>query len=239
MQKPQFVNNEIYHIYNRGVEKRNIFLDNRDYFRFIHDLFEFNDENPVLNINYYFNPQSMEVELRYIERKKRKPRKLLVEILTFCLMPNHYHLILRQKKEKGIVRFMQKLGTGYTNYFNKKYERVGGLLQGRFKAIHINKQEYLDYLFYYIHFNPFDLIEPGWREEDIKNYQKAIKFLNSYRWSSHLDFIGKNNFPSVTQREFLLKIIGGEENYKQNIKNWLQEIASRKDIEEFRIITLE
>ncbi|KKN62649.1 hypothetical protein LCGC14_0509920 [marine sediment metagenome] len=242
MQKPQFINNEIYHIYNRGVEKRNIFSDKKDHFRFIHNLFEFNDENPVLNTGYYFNRQTMEVELRYIEetkKKERKPRKLLVEILTFCLMPNHYHLLLRQKKEKGIVRFMQKLGTGYTNYFNKKYERVGSLLQGRFKAIHVNKEEYLDFLLYYIHFNPLDLFEPGWREEKIKNYQKAIEFLNSYRWSSHLDYIDKKNFPSVTQREFLLNTLGGEKNYQQNIEKWFEEIVKRKDIEDFGKIRLE
>lgn len=233
MKKPQFVNNEIYHIYNRGVEKRDIFSNQKDYFRFIHDLFEFNDQTSAGKFSQKTEEKS-EAEL-----PKIKPRKLLVEILTFCLMPNHYHLLLRQKREKGIVRFMQKLGTGYTNYFNKKYERVGGLFQGRFKAIHVNREEYLDYLLYYIHFNPLDLIEPEWREGEIKNYQKAIKFLNSYRWSSHLDYIGEKNFPSVTQGEFLLKILGGGENYKQNIKKWLEEITKRKDIEGFRIIILE
>lgn len=239
MKKPQFINNETYHIYNRGVEKRNIFLNNKDYFRFIHDLFEFNDENPALNTGYYFNHQTMEVELRYIEQKERNPRKLLVEISAFCLMPNHYHLLLRQKKDKGIVRFMQKLGTGYTNYFNRKHERVGGLFQGRFKAIHVNKQEYFDYLLYYIHFNPLGLIEPEWQEGEIENYQKAIKLLSSYRWSSHLDYIGKKNFPSVTQRELLLNILGGEKNYEQNIKKWLKEISKRKDMEEFRKVSIE
>ncbi len=134
---------------------------------------------------------------------------------------------------------MQKLGTGYTNYFNKKYERVGSLFQGRFKALHVNKEDYLDYLLYYIHFNPLDLFEPEWREEKIKNYQKAIEFLNSYLWSSHLDYIDKKNFPSVTQREFLLNTLGGEKNYQQNIEKWLEEIVKRKDIEDFRKIKLE
>lgn len=126
MQKPSFVENQIYHIYNRGVEKRDVFLEDKDYLRFIHDLFEFNDENSALNVVYYFNRQSKEVELQYLE-KERKPRKLMVEILIFTLMPNHFHLVVKQKRENGIVKFMQKLGTGYTNYFNKKYERVGSL----------------------------------------------------------------------------------------------------------------
>lgn len=240
MIKPQFVNNEIYHIYNRGVEKRDVFLDDQDYFRFIHDLFEFNDEAPALNAYYKTSKdQSYEVQLRKIA--KRKPRKLLVEILSFCQMPNHYHLLLKQKQDTGIIRFMQKLGTGYTNYFNTKQERVGSLFQGRFKAVHINREEHLDYLPYYIHFNCLDLIEPEWREGKIKNYQKTIKLLGSYRWSSHLDFTGKKNFPSVTQKEFLLDILEGEETYKKNIKEWLKEIsrARKRDIDEFKAIALE
>ena len=239
MRKPQFTNNEIYHIYNRGVEKRNIFLDDQDHFRFVHDLFEFNNKDQVLNVGYYFNSQSMEVEPQYFEQRERKPRKLLVEILTFCLMPNHYHLLLRQKTEKGTIQFMQKLGTGYTMYFNQKNKRVGPLFQGRFKAIHINKQKYLDYLLYYIHFNPLDLTIPEWREGKIKNYQKAIDSLNFYRWSSHLDYIGIKNFPSVTQREFLLKVFGGEKNYKESIGNWFKQMEERKEVEDFRKTTLE
>lgn len=239
MKKPQFINNEIYHIYNRGVEKRDIFLDDQDRFRFIHNLFEFNNKNQVVNASYRFNPKSMEVEPQYFERQEKKPRKLLVEILTFCLMPNHYHLLLRQKIEKGIICFMQKLGTGYTMYFNQKNERVGPLFQGRFKAIHVNKQEYLDYLFHYIHFNPLDLTIPEWREGKIKNYQKTIESLNSYRWSGHLDYISTKNFPSVTQREFLLKTFGGEKNYKDNITNWFKQMDERKEAEDFGKIRLE
>ena len=237
MEKPQFVNREMYHVYNRGVEKRDVFLEKTDYLRFVHDLFEFNDEAPALNFRYKLPQYQLhEVELREVEIKERKPRKLLVEILAFCQMPNHYHLLLRQKIDNGIVRFMQKLGTGYTNYFNTKEERVGALFQGRFKATYINREEYLEYLFYYIHFNCLDLIEPSWREGKIENYQKAINFLNSYRWSSHLDYIGKKNFSSITQREFLLDIFNGKENYKKSVKKWLKEISEirKRDINEFK-----
>lgn len=213
-------------------------MDNKDYFRFIHDLFEFNDQSPAGKFSHPSKIQS-KTQPSEVGLPTVAPRKLLVEILVFSQMPNHYHLLLKQKKEGGIVQFMQKLGTGYTNYFNLKYERVGGLFQGNFKAISVNKQEYLDYLLYYIHFNCLDLIGQGLRKENIEDYQKVIEFLNSYRWSSHLDYIGKKNFPSVTQRESLLKILGGEEKYKQNIQKWLKEIVERRDAEEFKIITLE
>jgi len=233
MRKPRFIENQIYHIYNRGVEKRNIFLNDKDYFRFIHDLFEFNDEELTFNVAYYFNSRSQEIKFQYLE-KERKPRKLLVEILVFTLMPNHFHLLLRQKKEKGIVKFMQKLGTGYTNYFNKKYERVGGLFQGRFKAALVNKEAHFIHLPYYIHTNPLDLIYGSSTPID---WKKQMDFLENYRWSSYLDYIGKKNFPSITSREFLLEFLGGEKEYKKTIQNWLKE--KDEEIENIKEIILE
>lgn len=226
MLKPQFVENEIYHIYNRGVEKRNIFIENKDYFRFIHDLFEFNDENPILNMSYYFNTKAMEVEPQYL-KKGRKPRKLLVEILAFCLMPNHYHLILRQRVENGIVKFMQKLGTGYTMYFNKRNERVGGLFQGRYKAVLIKDEAHFIHLPFYIHTNPLDLIYRGSTSIDLENY----------RWSSYLDYIGKKNFPSVTSREFLLEFFEGEKEYKKATRQWIKE--KEENLEKIRDVIIE
>ncbi|MBU1091607.1 transposase, partial [Patescibacteria group bacterium] len=108
---PKFAEDKIYHIYNRGTEKRKIFMDDKDYLRFIHDLFEFNDKSRVPNTNYYFDPETMTIEFRYLKNSKaeKKPRKLLVEILMFTLMPNHFHLLLKQKTENGISKFIQKL----------------------------------------------------------------------------------------------------------------------------------
>ena len=213
MKRPKFINDHIYHVYNRGVDKRNIFLDDEDYFRFIHNLFEFNDTKPAQNI-YYKRPdfQSYEVGLRKIE-----PRKLLVEILAFCLMPNHFHLLLKQKKEGGITKFMRKIGTGYTNYFNQKYARSGVLFQGKFKAVLIEKETHLVYIPHYIHTNPLDLIDSDWQQNGFLDLDKAWKFLEEYRWSSFSDYIGKKNFPSITQRDFLLEIFGGTKLYKKDI----------------------
>jgi putative transposase len=221
MKKPQLENNEIYHVLNRGVEQRNIFLDDKDYLRFVHDLYEFNDEAPAENIYY----KSMGLESYEVKPRKIKERKLLVEILAFCLMPSHYHLLLRQKKDNGISKFMQKLGTGYTMSFNKKYKRRGVLFQGTYKAILIDKQNHFLNLPYYIHLNPLDLRFPEWRVKRLNDYSKAIEYLNNYRWSSHLDYVGKKNFPSVTNREFLLGVFNGEEKYKQSIEKWLKDMA--------------
>jgi len=225
---------EIFHILNRGVDKRNIFLDDQDYFRFIHDLFEFNDINPAFNLGYLLS-RNKNQSIDFRNQYDKKPRKLIVEILAFCLMPNHFHLLVKQKENGGITKFMRKLGAGYANYFNQKYERTGTLFQGKYKAVLVNREAHFIHLPYYIHFNPLDLLMPEWRTEKIKNYQKAIKFLESYRWSSHPDYIGKKNFPSVTQREFLLKIFGGPKNYKKELTNWLKEM----NLIEIKRLTLE
>ncbi|MDA2922084.1 transposase, partial [Patescibacteria group bacterium AH-259-L07] len=195
MRKVNFVNNQFYHVYNRGVEKRDIFMNEKDYIRFIHDLFEFNNT---------------EYAHKFLENTKigsstpeYSPEYCLVNMICFCLMPNHYHLILEQLIDSGIPRFMHKLSTGYTNSFNLKYDRVGSLFQGRYKAIHIDKENYLLHLSRYIHLNPIELIERNWKEEGIKNWKKVNDFLEDYRWSSYLDYIGKKNFPSVINKELI------------------------------------
>ena len=235
MRNIKFVDEKIYHIYNRGVEKRKIFLDNEDRFRFIHNLFEFNDENPATNLYYkrpFLQTQSYEVKPRKIERVKRE---LIIEILVFCLMPNHFHLLLKQTKERGISKFMHKLGTGYTMYFNQKYKRAGSLFQGTYKATLIEKDSHFIHLPYYIHLNPLDLIMPEWRKREIDDYKETMKFLENYRWSSFPDYIGKKNFSSVTSREFLLEFFGGPTEYKKATVKWLQEI----DLEEIKEVVLE
>lgn len=226
--------NEIYHVYNRGVEKRKIFQNNSDKFRFIHDLFEFNDKKAALNTLYRFNKhkQYIEVKPRYIEKK---PRKLIVKILAFCLMPNHFHLLLQPIVENGMSRFMQKLSTGYTMYFNKKYERIGSLFQGTYKSVRIANDAHLIHIPYYIHLNPLDLKYPEWRDKKVKNYMAAMQFLENYRWSSFPDYIGNKNFPSVTQRDFLLDFFEGPIQYKKDTLKWLKEM----DLEEIKHLTLE
>lgn len=262
MTRPQFVNGEIYHVFNKGIDKRNIFLNNIDYIRFIHDLFFLNDEERVVPSNIRlavrlpsqadFNPIKKCLELRTLnitlsggkaERKilngVSKRKKRLVDILVFSLMPTHFHLLLRQRIDRGISRFMNKLGIGYVMYFNQKYNRSGALFGGRFKAVHVTRQEHLEYLFYYIHFNCLDLIDAGWRVGSIRDYNKMMAALNRYRWSSHLDYWGKKNFPSVTQRDFFRKIIGIEGDYQGAIEQWLRDIVQKLQDKNMKPLTLE
>ncbi len=230
MYRPPFITNEIYHIYNRGVEKRDICMDDHDRYRFIHDLFEFNDTSSAINNGYYFKIQGSHKDVN--KPIKNEARDFLVDILAFCIMPNHYHLLLRQKADGGITNFMRKFGTGYTNSFNKKHERVGPLFQGKFKAKHVKEDAYLYYLPHYIHLNPLDMYMPEWREKGIADHKKALEYLASYRWSSYLDYIGKKNIPSVTQREVIMKLFNGTTGYKKKMDEWMRHLTS-KDISLF------
>ncbi len=239
MRHEVFANNNFYHVFNRGVEKRTIFQNRGDYFRFMKSLYEFNDEDSTFNV-------ARDVRSLASNRSdnfngswpREKKRKLLVNIVCFCLMPNHFHLILEQLRDNGISAFMHKLGTGYTKYFNIRTERVGSLFQGTFKAKYIERDEYLTHLSRYIHLNPVELIEPGWKEGEaknrVKNWDKINKFLGKYRWSSYLDYIGKENFPSVIDNRFLMGYFDGSRDYKNFVNSWLA-----KDLEEIDDLIIE
>lgn len=208
---------DFFHTLNRGVDKRNIFLDDKDRFRFIHDLYEFNDQNRVFDVGYRLNKY-----LDIASQDMKKKRKLLVDIHCFCLMGNHYHLLLSPRVENGISMFMKKLNMGYAKYFNQKYKRKGALFEGRYKSVAINTESHFIHIPYYIHLNPLDFISPDWRNRTIKNSKAAIEFIENYRWSSFLDYLGRKNFPSITNRSFLLKFFKGTNNHRVEIVNWIK-----------------
>jgi len=183
-----FAPGEFYHIYNRGTEKRKIFFNARDYTRFLALLCLCNGEFPV-------DLKRQGSTLSEILAQDRG--ESLVDICAYCLMPNHFHLILKEIKEGGISKFMQKLITGYTMYFNKVYERSGVLFQGKFKSEHANDDNYLKYLVAYVHLNPVKLVEPLWREKGVKDKRKAERFLDSYSYSSFRDYCSHDRLEKV------------------------------------------
>lgn len=186
----------IYHLLNRGVEKRNVVLDNADRVRFIHDLYAFNDLNDV-------DPNH-----RFKEFESPHVRQPLVNIYAFCLMPNHYHILASEIEEGGISMFMRKLNMGYAKYFNEKYERSGVLWQGTFKRILLERDAHFLHIPFYIHLNPLDMKFPQWRRGEVRTIDAALKYLTQYRWSSYLDYNGVKNFPSILDRELLSEVLG-------------------------------
>src|SRR3989344_2343836 len=193
---------DFYHILNRGVEKRDIALDDGDRIRFVSDLYELNNKKIVAN--------------PLTKNRHTADRSLLVRIHAWCLMPNHYHLLVSPIEDdvSNISRFAQKLGMGYAKYFNEKYSRSGVLWQGAFKKIRIERDSHFNYIPYYIHLNPLDFSMPEWREGKIEKTSAALEKLQEYRWSSYLDYVGKRNFPSVLDTGTLADILGSAK--KQN-----------------------
>lgn len=148
-----YVENGIYHIYNRGVEKRKIFMDEADCAVFLGYLKEYLSppKKPVLKIRPNDSVQGLALQRRLRPRKNYTKE---IELLAFCLIPNHFHLLLKQRKRDSIKNFIHSLLTRYTMYFNKRYDRVGTLYQDRFKAVMVSEEPYFLHLSRYIHLNP-------------------------------------------------------------------------------------
>lgn len=219
MRKTAFANEEHYHIFNRGVDKREVFLDTGYYQRFLLSMDLLNDSRDGLMIEWRdFKKSNPKAKLSdFLEPSSRKP---LVEIIAYCLNPNHYHIILKQVEEKGIERFMHKLGTSFTLYFNKRNKRTGALFQGNFKAVHINSNEYLLYLSAYVNKNNF-----------IHGYNKNDHWL----YSSLPAYLGKKEDGLINK-----DIILGQFKNTKEYKEFLNEHALKmKDDKEMRRYLLE
>jgi len=240
--KEQFVIGEFYHIVIRGIDGNKIFKDINDHYRGIFSIYEFNNAKPVI----IRDRRKVRAHFKTILKKaKENPpsfvdsRDRLVEISAFCIMPNHLHLLVRQLKDGGIFKFMKKLGSGYGRYFNQKYQRKGYVFQNRFVAVRIKNDRQLKIIFVYIHSNPVSLIKPKWRERGIKNLEKVIKFIENYKWSSYQDYLDKQNFPSITEREFLSETIRGKRGCRQFMKDWLKYQGKVKEDERINKLMLE
>ena len=209
--KISFAEGEFYHIYNRGVEKRNIFNNDDDRKRFQALLYLCNSSEPVI--------------YRLIQGStlyKFNVGKKIVAIGAYVLMPNHFHLLVRETTEGGITEFMRKLNTAYSMYFNKKYDRVGPLFQGTFKAEHIAKDEYLKYLFAYIHLNIIKLIQPDWKEIGLRNVKLAKEFLDNFTFSSYFDYCGTQCEETVIlSKDLFPKYFLDRYSFQKYLDDWL------------------
>ena len=226
--KPPLVNDEIYHVVSRAVGDTIVFVDESDFYRGIFSIYEFNNSKKVeiwerRRARNRFKKQKKESVGRRTSHQSEylDEREKLVEVLAFSFMPNHLHLILKQLKDNGITEFMKKVNGGYAKYFNQKYKRMGHLFN-KFRAVHIKENNQLRNAFLYVHANLISVIEPGWKEKGIKNTKKVKEFLENNKRHSYVDYLGKENFPSVTQRDFFLEFMGGPEGCRAGIDNWIK-----------------
>jgi putative transposase len=199
-----FANNEFYHVFNRGVEKRTIFTNKRDYDRFLSAMEYYRAKDPVTRFSFKDRP---------INKSENKSVSYLAEIACFCLMPNHFHMLIKQVENNGVSTFLSKLANSYTKYFNTKYNRVGPLFQGSFKAVRIESDEQLLHISRYIHLNP--LID--YLIKDLKTYPYSSypEFLGIKTGYSHKKYI-LSNFSKLSDYE---KFVLDQEDYGRTIKN--------------------
>lgn len=212
--KESFAVDEYYHIYQRGHNKNQVFLSDKDYWRFLVLLYTANGSK-VIHLSDY---PSLEVPKMFsLDRGET-----LVDIGAYCLMPNHFHLLLKEKKEGGISKFMAKLNTSFSMYLNKKYGKTGSPLEKPFKAIGVDNDEYLKYLFAYIHLNPVKTYDPeSWGCKKIVDSERAMEFLQSYRFSSYRTYVGLNSQQDkILNRNVFPEYFSIPDDFNSFIEDW-------------------
>jgi putative transposase len=221
VRKTVFVNSHYYHVFNRGVERRTVFLNKREYRRFL-DTFIFYrlDQSALLR---YSRVQLLNKETKYDFEQKLVFCPPRVSILSYCLMPNHFHLLLRQDKENGISSFMADITNSYTKYFNTKHKRIGSLFQGPFQAVHIESEEQLIHLSRYIHINPFvsSVVE--------------LNQISSYPYSSLGSYLGMEKQPWLVS-QIVLSHFAETNSYKQFV---VDQISYGTELEKIKHLVLE
>jgi len=199
MRKEPLITGEYYHIYNRGVDKRDIFSSDKDLERFKESIKQFNQVDGIGSLEMHHK------SARALDSHSQLKTKPLVAIVAFCINPNHFHFFLKQLIDGGIAKFMQKILGGYTYYFNKKNQRSGSLFQGTFKSKLIEQDDYLRKIFAYTNQN--------YLVHDIPKNKSSFIFASDKEYDR-----GVFNFVSKTEGQEMLKIFGGKNNLKKHCK---------------------
>lgn len=207
MRKFKFTNGEYYHIFNRGNNKRPIFLDDKDFSRFFQSMIEFNTTEPIGSI----------FENSFRKDKLGSSTSKLVDFTCYCLNPNHFHFILKQLEYGGIEKFMHRTGTGYTKYFNKRHDCNGSLFQGRYKAIHIDSNEYLLHLSAYINLN--DRVH-------LLGSSTSRSTTSKSSWDEYI--LGRESF---CKKDIILSQFKDVVEYRKFMEESFEVIKERKDME--------
>lgn len=195
--RPPLVTGEMYHLYNRGVAKGILYQNSRDYEHFLEILSFFRDADPPEKIS-RIAPKTLARELA------EEPKHPLVQILAFCLMPNHFHLLVQQLQDGGISTFMRRSLDSYTRYFNTKNDRVGTMYQGKFQAVHVETDQQLLHLSRYIHLNPY--------------VAQLIQDPAAYRWSSLLNY-ERGEISRLCDPSFILEMAGSPKQYMDFVQD--------------------
>ena len=206
---------EYYHIINRGVNKQIIFSNKYEYWRFIFLVLLFQSPISFKNLNRLVKDFVQHSVLHNDIDKEKITKYKYVELVSFCLMPNHFHLIVKEVEEGGIAKYMQRILNSYTKYINKKHDKSGHLFQGPYKAVHIKDDKQLKYLSTYIHKNPMEIV--GWKNR-----------LEQYPWSSYQDFVNENRWGNLLETD----IVSGEFKNKKEYLDFVKSSTAKELLKE-------
>lgn len=216
------ITNQIYHVFNRGIAGQPIFSAVNDYERFLQVLDYYRFLSPDIRFSFYNRLESNEKRKYLDEMKKKKP--IQVQIFTYCLMPNHYHFVLKEVKPDGIRKFVGNLQNSYAKYFNKRYKRNGSLFQEMFKTVRIENDELFIHITRYVHLNPLTSFV-------VKN----IPDLENYPFSSYSTYLGNNKCDFIDDN-FLLGFFAN----RNKLKSFTSDQADyQKKIHDLKYLILE
>ncbi|TAL60906.1 MAG: hypothetical protein EPN88_15315 [Bacteroidetes bacterium] len=208
IRKVVFANSQIYHIFNRGVERRVVFTNKREYDRMLRVMRYYRFAHVPMRYSRF--AELPDAEQFTILQKLSETAILEVKILAYCLMPNHFHLILKQENTEGISRYVSNISNSYSKYFNTKHHRIGPLFQGAFKAIWIETDEQLVHLSRYIHLNP------------ITSFLVKEKNLDMHIWSSLPEYLSTESKNILSDPSIILGIYGSKSKYKDFVHDQIQ-----------------
>ena len=215
-----FANDEYYHIYNRGIDRRVTFTNKREYQRALQLLWFY--QYAAIPIRYSrYNEVEAQLKTTYLEQMKSSGK--LVEIVAFSLMPNHFHLLIKQRQEQGIATYIANFVNAYTKYFNTKHQRTGALFQGIFKAVYVESEEQLVHLVRYIHLNP------------VASRLITMHDLAIYPWSSHGQYL-KNASSDIIERDTIAMVRTLVPDYEQFIND---HVSYAQELEKIKHMTFE
>lgn len=214
-----FANDQFYHVYNRGVERRDVFKDKREYARALETLNYYRFANLPIKLSRYL----VLTRQQKLDVMESVSGNILVDIIAFCLMPNHFHFLIKQAKDNGISKFLSNFTNSYTKFFNTKNEREGPLFQGIFKAVMVETDEQLIHLSRYIHLNPVSsfLIKEGG--------------LENYLWSSYPEYLNSSE-TSICNKQEILSFFSSIDKYKQFLHD---QVAYAQELEKIKHLTFE
>lgn len=206
-----FSENSYYHIFNRGVEKRQIFQENQDYQIFKYYLFIY--LQPIKSVLTKYPSLPLRLQAKNLNTE--------LDLISYCLMPNHFHLLLKQVSIDTISKFLKQITNAYTEYFNKKYQRTGALMEGRFKSVLINSDNLLIHTSRYIHLNPFTA--------------NLVRNLKNYQWSSYPEYLNdtENN---LCKKKIILDQFPSHSQYEQFVLN---QANYAKELEKIKHLTID